>query len=289
MATNYISLFDKIINVKLIANDGSTDSIICPDIGLKPDINISGDYVASNVISSAYLRITNFYTKRPLSDYSTDPQTGAPGYIQITSGYKNSTITHIYGECLNAFQESPNPDGVTCFEILTGKYRTWVNSKINLNIEKGQPFNSLIDKIAKQLNMKASLAVDGLPTTLNLNFAFNGYVKDIIYKINQMFPDLVIRPDGENLYIYSLNNGTGIRHTLTYLTDAKKDASGFTIIAPWVPDCLPGDLIELNPTVFKASYGSQAVTGNIFQVFKHSFNFSTNDDINEMSLICGVV
>jgi hypothetical protein len=287
MELTTVDLFDKIINIQLIANDGQTDTIICPSIGIKPDINLSGEFVPSNTISKVDLRLTNFYTKRPLSDYTTNQDTGAVGYISITAGYKTNLVTNIYGECLTAYQESPNPDGVTCFEIMIGEFGTWVNSKINFTMQKGQTFNYLLTQIKNSLNMDIKFGLVGLPTTLNLNFHFNGYVKDLIYKIMQMFPNIVIRPSGKTLYVYDINKGTGIKHILKYLTDAHKVAGKFTITAPWIPDCLPGDTVELDPKIYTGSFGSEIVPGTLYEVFKHSFNFSTNEGVNEMTLECG--
>jgi hypothetical protein len=279
-----IDLFDKIINVDLIANDGVTERILCPQIGQKPTIGLVGEYGSKTVISNIQLRVTNFYASRPLSDYTTDGD--KVGYIQITTGYSNSLMTTIYGQCLTAYQESANPDGVTCFDLLIGKFQEWVGTKLSVNFPSGTAFTTILNKLASELKMNIKIGLSGLPTVLNLDFAFNGYAIDLVYKLKQMFPYLVIRPDGRNIWVFAQDSGTGVTHTLKHLTHAKKDAGVFTLTGPWIPNCLPGDIVQADPVIFKAAFGSQIMVGDKFIVLTSTFSFSTNDEMNDMTLVC---
>jgi len=44
--------------------------------------------------------------------------------------------------------------------------------------------------------------------------------------------------------------------------------------------------VQADPVIFKAAFGSQINVGDKFIVLTNSFSFSTNDDTNDMILVC---
>ena len=78
-----LNQFDKIINVKLITNTGESDTILCQSEGIKPDIKISGSFVAADAMAMLKLSISNIYLKNPMSAYANDSGTKNSGDIYL--------------------------------------------------------------------------------------------------------------------------------------------------------------------------------------------------------------
>lgn len=279
-----MKLFDKIINIDLINHENTSYSIKCPETGVKPDIKIEGEFISSLDISSIKVKLTNVYLKDNISNYMQSLDGSKSGYVRITAGYKNSLRTDIIGECLNASPESPSPDGVTCFELLLGKFDLWIKTIVNVNYDKGTLLSTIFKDIADKLNLNLKISSDITEVT-SIAFGWNGYAKDFLSKLKTAYPDIVIRPDGQNLYVYNGSKGTSVLHTLKYITSAKKDASGFNIQAPWIPNIRPGDNVKVDPIFYKSSFGSQSVSNDTFNVIHVGFDFGTCDDSNNMDLL----
>jgi hypothetical protein len=271
--TKKIELFDKIINVEL-AGSGGSDKIECPEEGRKPMISLKGKFVQADIIQEIELRLTNFYPKKSLSDYTN---------VRITAGYKNNLQTKIEGIIMNSYQETPPPDGITTFEIITGDLVKFTTETINKNYSANTSLSTILDDVAKALGLtlKSNLKNVNVPVA----YSFNGLAKDLLHKIKINFPTVVIRPEGSMLYVFDESDGTGIIHNLEYIKNAKKDASGFTITCPWFPAIKPGDSVMANPKYYKASYGSSGITGGKFLVITVDFEFDTCGEVNTMNIL----
>jgi hypothetical protein len=271
--TNKIDLFDKIINVEL-AGSGGSDKVECPDKGRKPAISIKGKFVQADIIQEIELRMTNFYPKKSLSDYTN---------LRITAGYKNNLQTKIEGVILNSYQESPPPDGVTVFEIITGDLVKFTTETINKNYSANTSLSTILQDVADSLGLTLKSNIRNV--TVPVAYQFNGLAKDLLHKIKTNFPTVVIRPEGTMLYVFDEADGTGVVHNLEYIKNAKKDGFGFTITCPWNPAIKPGDNVMANPKYYKASIGSSGITGGQFYVVSVDFEFDTCGEINTMNIL----
>lgn len=277
-------LFDKIIKIELFSELPSKDgnatseyldnSISCPETGRKPLISLKGQFITSTEVKSIELRITNLYSEKSFADYK---------FLRITAGYKNKLQSVISGEIFNAYIETPPPDSVTVFEVLIASLSDWTTAYISKNFEKNISLRTLLTECCNLLGLKLNYYLNQeyiVPVAVN----FHGLVKDALRKIKEFYPQLILRPEGDILYVYHENEGTGIIHNLDFITSAKKDAAGFTIIAPWLPILRPGDSVKLNPKYYKQSYGGQNVSGTDFQTITIDFDFDT-DKKNTMTLV----
>lgn len=271
--TKKIDLFDKIINVEL-AGSGGSDKIECPDKDRKPAISLKGSLKPSDILQDVELRLTNFYPKKSLSDYTN---------VRITAGYKNNLQTKIEGIIMNSYQGTPPPDGITTFEIITGDLVKFTTEKINKNYSANTSLNTILDDVAKALGLtlKSNLRNVNVPVA----YSFNGLAKDLLHKIKTNFPTVIIRPEGSMLYAFDESDGTGIVHNLEYIKNAKKDGFGFTITCPWNPAIKPGDNVMANPKYYTASIGSSGITGGQFYVVSVDFEFDTCGDANTMNIL----
>ena len=247
-------LFDKRINISLYRDataaevsssagafnvDQTVRTIIIPETGRKPNIRLSGKMVAQTTIQQMELRITNFFTDVPLSEYKK---------VVLEAGYANSLRVAMKGEILNSFTEQPGPDGVTFFQVMVGQFTDWMSKTLSTTFNEGTPFESVLKTVANALGLTAiSFAATG--QVLPFPLSYNGLAKEWLEKLKGVFPAIIIKPDGSNLIAYQLDRGgTGIVYVLDFVSDVKKNAAGFDIQAPWIPSISRGTLFRLTRT-----------------------------------------
>jgi len=300
-----VQLFDKIINISLFRSTpgigvagagaankaGSYASVTCPPTGRKPTIRLSGEMVSTFTLTRLELRITNFETDVPLSQYTM----ANGGHSSVVAGYAGSLKGAFYGEILNAYQELPGPDGVTMFEFLVGSFYNWTTKTIKVNYGGGVPLRSVLSDVAGALGLSLLYYADARLVTPFNGIHHNGLAKDLLLKIMKMFRSqgyngdwsgLMLRPDGQNLIATNRDLGTGLTYQLDYVSMVNHTAAGFEIQAPWVPSIRPDDYIQIDPRYFRQGIGGAfvAVQGTIFQVIRVSFDFCTTDSTNMMTL-----
>ena len=273
MAT--VNYFDKIINVTFTTQTGLTEVVSCPIIGQKPDISIKGELTPQLIISNMEMRITNLYLKNSLDNYNS---------FSIQAGYANKLGLEITGQVdlTNSYVESPSPDGVTVFELKVGNVTSWLTKTINIAMEPNQTLGSVVNAIASQLGLTPVL---NYINTLACPFYYNGLAKDGLMKLKGMFPNLLIRPDGNFLYVWRWDEGTGVTYIIENVTQAVKSAGGFTIVLPCDFSLRPGDTVIINPKYFKQQFGGQFNTSTKFLIATISYNFGTNNLWNSMNLV----
>ena len=158
--------------------------------------------VAQTTIQQMELRITNFFTDVPLSEYKK---------VVLEAGYANSLRVGMKGEILNSFTEQPGPDGVTFFQVMVGQFTDWMSKTSSTTFNEGTPFESVLKTVANALGLTAiSFAATG--QVLPFPLSYNGLAKEWLEKLKGVFPAIIIKPDGSNLIAYQLDRGgTGNR------------------------------------------------------------------------------
>jgi hypothetical protein len=293
--TNKFPLFDKIINVYLRRSDGKTAEILCPKVGRKPTIRLSGEMVCNTLLHQLELRITNLVTDVPLSDYTHAPDKppGSGGYVEIEAGYAGSLRTMMHGEVMNAFQETPGPDGVATFQCFVGSFTDWTTRTMTASFEEFTPVSVVMGGIASALGL--SLIYHADPNLrIKCPISHNGLAKDLIQTVTDMFrgggqygdwSGLMVRPDGNSLIVTNKDIGTGLIYRLDYVSMVNHQAGGFSIQAPWIPSIRPADSVQIDPKFFRQDFGGQVVkAGNTFRVLTITFDFCTTDSTNMMTL-----
>ncbi len=284
-------LFDKFINMKLFRKAGGIDVISTPSSGIKPEIALSGRFIDSDVMGDIVLRITNFYPSIPLNEYE---------FVEIEAGYKglgsvqDSTSVSMRASIQTAYQETPSPDGVTVFELLTGDfYIEFLNAIINNNWRFGTLLSTVLNDICSILSVKAGRKISldlGLSTLntemLKTNIYFNGYVKDLIIDLSQKY-SFNYYLDGSRLVAFPMNGSTGKTYSMNFFTSSPiRSAAGITFSAPWIPSMRCGDSIVIDPKFFKMNYGaSQIDIKPILNVQTINFQFNTISDSNQMTVL----
>lgn len=275
---NTFPLFDKIINVELMQKTGETTYIETPKIGRKPTINVSGKILPSPILSDIDLRMTNLITGDvPLDAYK---------YLKIQAGYAGSLNATIQAEVVNAYQETPGPDGITVFKMLLGGFTNWTNVTISNQWNAGTQLKTVLQFLAQALSLTLQST---LPDSMALqsNWAFTGLAKDFIAKIAQTL-NINIYPSGPFLVAFAINGNTGVEHVIRYLiTPPRHEAYGYNFTAPWDPTLRPGDICIVDSRYMRQTYGGAQVSGGqtMFVAQTVSFDFGTTDDTNSMIVL----
>jgi hypothetical protein len=289
-----VKLFDKIINVKLFAvgSNGIGESVTlgngqtailssyiqCPRVGRKPTINFRGKILPSPILSDLELRITNLYTgDTPLDAYK---------YLKIEAGYAGALSSSVEGEVVNAYQETPGPDGVTVFVMLLGFFTNWSNVTTTLFFPDGVKINTVLSACASSLGMTLkSFIPDSLVS--QISYSFTGLVSRFISDLAAAL-GITVFPDGSVLKAFEKAGSTDKHHVMRYFINAPKhEAYGYNLSAPWNPDIRPGDILDIDTRFVRQTFGGAQVgsQNTAFITQTVSFDFSTTDDTNSMTII----
>lgn len=284
-----ITVFDKQVNLYLYRADGTLVAITTLPTGRKVSIRLTGEMVAQDVIQQMDIRVTNFTTDEPLSAYVS---------VEVEVGYQGAIFARMKGAIVNSFRETPGPDGVTVFQMLTGDFDVWTQSILTGTWASGTSLNVVLLAVASALGLTLLNYADEslqIPVAISHNGKAKELMKKLLsmfetYDANKVFTGLVVRPDGKNLIAYTQGRGTGIVHQLALISSASRNAAGFDIQAPWDPSLRPGDTVQVNPVAFSQQLGSPGSLGNpdsiatLFQVIHVGFSFDTDGDENMMTV-----
>ncbi len=286
-------LFDKIINVQLyavgaVSGDtvtlgngqvvGLSSYIQCPKVGRKPSINIRGRILPSPVLDGVELRITNLITGEvPLDAYK---------YLKIEAGYAGALSSAIEGEVVNAYQETPGPDGVTVFVMLLGYFSNWSNVTATLSWAAGTRVNTILSTCAQALGMTSkSFLPDSLVT--QSSYSFSGLVSRFISDMSSSL-GVNIFPDGPLLKAIEKDKSSDKHHIMRYFINAPKhEAYGYNLTAPWNPEIRPGDILDIDTRFVRQTFGGAQVgsQNTAFVAQTVTFDFSTTDETNTMAIL----
>lgn len=292
-------LFDKIINVGLytlagggaaiVSGGGSVtlgngqqaflaSSIICPPTGRKPTISLKGTILPSPILSAIELRVTNFITDIPLDQYV---------YVKIQAGYSTALDASIEGEIVNAYQETPGPDGITVFYLMLGLFSAWNNTMASLSWPAGTSVNSILDQCASLMGYQGVQSYVDNSLTTQTSWSFSGLVSRFLSDFGAAF-GINVYPLGQIIRAITSKQSTTIVHNIRYLKNPPRhDASGYNFVAPWDPSLRPNDQVEIATPYMRQTFGGaqvgNATTRFIAQTI--AFDFSTTDDTNEMTVL----
>ncbi|ADX42558.1 hypothetical protein [Tetrasphaera phage TJE1] len=275
---NQFPLFDKIVNITLTQKTGESSYVLCPKVGRKPTINVSGKIWPSPILADLDVRITNLYTgDTPLDAYK---------YLKFEAGYAGSLAATIEGEVVNAYQETPGPDGVTVFKMLQGGFTNWTNVTMSQNWPAGTSVNTILSDLAGMLQLSLKTTVSASLQTA-VPWSFTGLVKDFLTQISTVL-NITLYPSGPFLVAYQVGGNTGLVHVIQhFITAPRHEASGYNFTSPWDPTLRPGDVVVVDTRYMRQTYGGAQV-GNLqtrFIAQTISFDFGTTDETNSMIVL----
>lgn len=285
-------LFDRFVNLTLTDANGVESKIVTPKTGRKPNIQISGSAIQSNVLPSVSVRVVNFYSSTAIADLTK---------IAIEAGYYSSAMgrTTLRGNLNNmgvgwVYQESPSPDGITNFNFMVGDYGSWTSANCTVSHPDGAGLT--VEALLKEAVSGLGLNVVAGPRVKNLIWSAkveaSGSVKDFVTMLADT-KGFIVQVWGSDLLAYYQNEGHSVDRVpkeITYLSSPPQKQTPVTIsfVAPWRPDIRCGDLIKINPQYAKQSYGGSLGSSDsdtTYVVTTMEFDFSTVDSTNTMRIL----
>lgn len=279
-------IFNKKIDIELMGEGVAPISIICPDSGRKPSIEINGTYDASDVINDFTVRLTNFYIQG-LSSYTR---------IRVSAGYMNGRTLCAEGEISFAYTESPGPDRVTVLCCKIGDSTAWTTRFISISFSNPVTVQELVQKISDSLgfgtpNIDLELRGNTLPY-----FFHTGRASGALHYLGELLPRTNITVANNRISVWAPSKGenrTGLENSRSFLlpnliTPPAITGTTANVVAPWTPDVRPGDYVTFPTRFFSQDY-TAAQAGTVgetctIQVQTMNFRFATTEDANEMQL-----
>lgn len=286
MAVN-LELFNRIIKLKFIGENGKVVTVPCPTKGRKPNIELNATITPSNNLPAFNVTVKNLYL-----DLREDVYTK----VEVEAGYEGRTTT-IEGSIIMLYQEEPGPEGTTYIQCREGGLKEWLDVYINVEFKQGDYLAQVLAGITKNLDNKGiRMGSYAQELTLPSKFVHNGTAREAIQKLEQLFigSNLAIFTQDDVLNAVCLSSDDFIQtKTLKYISGPPQfniaDENGelwATITAPWDPTLQVGDVLIV-PSKTYQNYGrvggTQSGTQKI-HVTQISVHFGTCGGTNSMTV-----
>ena len=307
--------FDRYIDVTLRKENGDETKIKTFAYGVKQEISVSGTFLPGTFSTNIELRIVNLYSDDFTNYKELEIEAGYLRTAGIWTPTKNAGV--ISGKIMNAFRESPGPDGVTVFQVLVGNYEA-VNSNFALDIEEGEKLSAVLKKIESGYNAIDPLSQIKINTTPGFDKVIfpsvikgeNGNVKTHIERVQEIMRStgpvggkgkdcFLVTTEGEVFNCFfgnkeqdGVSDSAVVKRVENVSSPPRVDGGKFSFVAPWDPSLRCGDLIEINPAFARQSFGGavanpfangKSIIKNILML---SFDFSTTQETNKMTVQC---
>lgn len=297
------TIYDKIINVTFFSNNiqNPKKTLITPNQGFKPSINLNGMIIANSFFCNIELRIKNAFIDFDFGPYQS---------VSIDAGYAGDLIySGLSGQITQAYVETPGPDGVTVF-IVKITYQGILENYIDFEFDGPGTFEQILNKFISDMNSSLnSLGITSnytifIPTELRSkqfqsNIHISGSISNTLVKIVEEYMQCFWSINGQSIVVFNKQfvSNKNIFEITRVTTTPRSTAPGhISFTAPWLPNLRPGDCIHINPIYLKASFGTFQALKNkgdnseeklnyspgYFSIYSISFEFDTFESINTM-------
>ena len=254
-----ITNYNRIINLKFFSVSDKVNpavTIECPARGRKPHIEITGQYLASDVSQSFNIRVRNLYLDLTESDYT---------LLEVEAGYENNLSVAFRGTIIYMFKESPGPESVTVIQCLLAEPVLWQNKNVNIDLEDNILLKDVLDEFCKQIGYPepiVSSSIAYLPANesqLTLYGKAEKVLNDIKVRFN-LNDDIIITVSDARVTARKKNEGNAVWEIpITFMTSPPQLVGGgensvtATFTSLWIPDMRPGDIAIFNTKYYTAS------------------------------------
>jgi len=317
--SNYGSYFDKGINLTFLEfnpanpntpNTNKNPTIVCSATGYKPKISLSGSLIVKTLFCHIELRIQNAFITFDAGHYK---------YVQIQAGYQanlkapDGSVSKdipamITGQITQAYVETPGPDGITLFIILLSSDEIF-NTEFDFNYQwKTQNLtrSGVLRSLCDLMKQKSGLTYNvDLPTPLDLNATtdinHSGSFANLVDQIVSKDFLLTYTLENQLLKVFTQGQTSATNfYTIDKVTNTPSSLVGGQISfqAPWLPMLRPDNIIYINPSFMKLTFGAYQTNNNnvnssivnqktgklwnYYQIIKIDFDFDTIDPVNKM-------
>lgn len=271
---------NRIIELEFFSDSGAENfRITCPRKGIKPNIQITGEFTSKDTISNFEIRIANLYTD----------SIGQYNNVRIYAGYENAVNFCIEGSIYNVYTESPGPEKITVITGTTANLNDWLVAKVNVSLPAGAMISDAARRLTMALGYGEPVINGSIMQKSPVPIQFNGLAKDYLHYLQKIWPDLDFVPDNNKLVI----SGEGIAQrkivTLKYLKSAPQFNGGtITVNSLWEPNLRPEDSIKVLTDYYITEASSTVAAPNkdaAYKVTSVSFSFSTIGSDNDMTVV----
>ena len=296
--------FDKFAKVSLFTADGRSVVIDTPAYGPKPWIDITGNYITAGLVGQMDIRIKNFYPDIPLSDFTTIEiivgYRGIRTAQDIASNTNTGDNTTIKGNVFYSYQETPGPDGITLFHVMTGSgFVEAANQPVNTGMfatdtaTAQQAVSKMIGVYNSQVDPEFALTlVDNTktPAFIEGSFQFSGSLKEGLAQLRAKLPNASkfnYYFHSNMLILWDFGGDTGVEYDIQYVTSPPQvGGAGLTFQAPWLPSLKMGDRTKISPEWKRGRYSGTVVTlPDVLVAFSIAFEFNTVEQKNMMTVV----
>lgn len=286
-------------------------TIEIPDYGKKPSISLDISLIPGQNCYGAVLRIANLN----LNPF----ELRTWNRMRIVAGYNQGDKAIFDCPIFASYIETPNPDGITVFEGLTiGAVDSVLLDKYMIIdfIQDQMSITEFIKSMMKAIgdNITPNIALgkyaDANKYKINITrqkvYARNGaavlnwlqnFISDYVKEASGQVDDVFVQLHDGILDVILLTGETGEIDTtsvinLDMVTGASFSGTALTVIAPWNPKLLPGQLFFMPPYFFNGHTLPNSINPsayrtpqNLYRVITMSVNFATAENTNKMTIL----
>ena len=313
-------LYDRIINLTLYHADDNRKNIkiVCPPSGMKPDITLSITEIPGNACFQAVVQIRNLILGDVRNYKSMSIEAGYYG----AQGSQMNKITFNM-DIFSGYNESPNPDGITTFNgLVVGQITGFlIDRPVHIQITEDSTYKELVEKVVAgasqnkmtpvnymnldmkyELSRKASGEVIPEYADLDNGYAAIMWLQNKLFNLGKQllgYPIFLIIWN-DLAYVIPLDYSSADKDmfgkfpitNLDAVTKASFAGPALSVIAPWVPQVLPGSLIRMKPNYYTGERLPNIIpqedfsnTENLYYVIKNDIKFATVSNTNQMQIM----
>lgn len=314
-------LYDRIINITLYhaTDSNKTIRIKCLSSGMKPDITLSITEIPGNACCQAVVQIRNLVLGDVRNYKSMSIEAG---YYGIQSSQMNKLTFNM--DIFSGYNETPNPDGITTFNgLVVGQITGFlIDRPVHIEINQDTTYRELVEKVVLGASQNRIKPVNYMDVSLDAKYELprnsknelipvtqdcdNGYaaimwLQNKLYELGKKqlgYPVFLIIWD-DQAFIIPLNEDAADKDmigkfpvvNLNAITKASFAGPALSVIAPWVPQVLPGSLIRMKPNYYTGERLPNIIpeedfngTKDLYYVIKNDIKFSTVGSTNQMQI-----
>lgn len=306
--------FDRIIGFRLYQNAESDvkDLVFtCPKTGPKPAMTLHFKMLPNEYVSQITLTISNMYLNLDLCSYK---------YLSVTAGYsgrgKKPGLTRTFkGEIINAYNESPNPNGAFVIQCVLGEFSAISDTTASISYtseemgttlrETAMAMEQKLQSVSPNLSVDISdLPKEWLQTNIFPDSTFSDFsvsaldfIDKIRYRIqrtanatglepvNVMLEDNIVR-----FFTLSAMPSADKLKAVTAIGTAYIEGDRGVVTAPWNPSIHVGDMVYIPRVFFRSRIrmdyfnSKQSMQTDNWKVYSINVLFASGSKTNQMTL-----
>lgn len=306
--------FDRVIGFRLSQNiDGNVPDLVfnCPEFGEKPIMRLQFKMLPEDYVGQITLTISNMYLNIDMCTYK---------YLTVTAGYRGrgrkKGLTRTFrGEIINAYNESPNPNGAFVIQCVLGQFSSLSDNNQALVLDSDtvgttfaanmQCLSKLLKSIAPQMEVDYSdipkqwYTVSLFPNTTFKDVCYSGLelLDKFRYKLQTVgnilgLPPLNLFLEDNIVRVYSFSDEpmSDKLKAVTMIGTAYIEGDRGVVTAPWNPTIHVGDLVYIPRVFFRSRISlrqfnsASSYQTDTWKVYTMTITFGTTGAVNQMNL-----